>query len=156
MKVEISNKGWDELIRVFQSMPDIMQQRVYRKALFMGANPVLKEARNRAPKEKIRRNTIKKLNKKGSALGPLTVSVITRKAYNPVTNVGSRRIRPYGDKDAFWSVWYEFGKRGQPATPYLAPAFRAKQREAIEEFRKTFKTEIEREVTKLYNMSKAA
>lgn len=156
MKIEIQHRGWNELVRVFQSLPDRLQQSVYRKALFLGANPILKEARNRAPKSKIRRNTIKKLNKKGSALGPLTVSIITRKAYNPVTNIGSRRIRPYGEKDAFWSVWYEFGKRGQPATPYLGPAFKAKQREAIEEFRRAFKLNIEREVGKLYAMNKAA
>lgn len=156
MKIDIKLRGWDELVRVFQALPDRLQQTVYRKALSMGANPILKEARNRAPKPKIRRNTIKKLNRKGSALGPLTISIITRKAYNPVTNVGSRRIRPYGENDAFWSVWYEFGKRGQPATPYMGPAFRAKQREAIEEFRKAFKLGIEREVAKLYSMNKAA
>ncbi len=65
-------------------------------------------------------------------------------------------MKPYGEKDVFWSVWYEFGKKGQPAAPYMEPAFKAKQREAFEEFRKSFKVNIEREVAKLYAMTRAA
>lgn len=149
MKIGAEAKGFGELEDLLRTLPDIVQRRVYRQALSAGANPILKLAKLKAPTEKIRRNIVKKLNRRGSALGEFTISIITRKAYNPRTNVGSRRIKPYSEKDAFYSLWYEFGKRGQPATPFMRPAYDEGKSSAIEEFRKKFKQRTEAEVTKM-------
>jgi len=146
MKIDAEVSGFDDLEKMLRTLPDIAQRKVYRQALSAAATPILMLARRKAPTEKIRRNTIKKLNRRGSALGELTVSVITRKAFNPRTGVGSRKVRAYGEKDAFYSVWYEFGSRNQPAQPYMRPAYDEGKTASIEAFRAKLKQRIEAEV----------
>jgi HK97 gp10 family phage protein len=148
MKIDTEVTGFDEFESLLRSLPDLLQRRVYRQALSAAATPIVRLAKQKAPTEKIRRNIVKKLNKKGSALGDLTISIIARKAYNPVTNVGSRRVKPYGEKDVFYSVWYEFGKKGQPARPFMRPAFDEGKSAAIEAFRAMMKQRLEIEVAK--------
>ena len=143
MKIDAEVTGFEDLEELLRSLPEVAQRKVYRQALSAAATPILTLARRKAPTEKIRRNTVKKLNRRGSALGELTVSIVTRKAYNPVTGVGSRKIRPYGDKDAFYSVWYEFGSRTIAAKPYMRPAYDEGKAAALEKFRKTLKARLE-------------
>lgn len=148
MKIDAEVTGFDDLEEMLRTLPEIAQRRVYRQALSAAATPIVKAAKSKAPTEKIRRNIIKKLNRKGSPLGEFTISVIARKAYNPFTNVGSRRVKAYGDKDVFYSVWYEYGKSGQPATPFMRPAYDEEKDNAREKFRQKMKQRIEAEIAK--------
>lgn len=149
MKISTEVSGFEELAEVFRTLPDIAQRRVYRQCLSAGATPILNLARRKAPNEKIRRNTVKKLNKRGSKLGELTVSIITRKAYNARTKVGSRKIKPYGDKDAFFSVWFEFGSKNITAQPYMRPAYDEGKNAALEAFRKKMVERLPIELKKM-------
>lgn len=148
MKIDADVAGFDDLEMLLRDLPDIAQRRVYRTALSFAATPIVKAAKAKAPTDKIRRNIVKKLNKRGSALGELTVSILVRKAFNPRTGVGSRRVAPYGPSDAFFSVWYEFGKTGQPATPFLRPAYDENKALARERFRQKMKERIDAEISK--------
>lgn len=149
MKVDAEVTGFDDLEALLRTLPEKAQRRVYRQALNAAATPIVKLAKSYAPTEKIRRNIVKRLNRRGSALGEFTISIIARKAYNPYTGVGSRRVRPYGDKDVFYSVWYEYGKKGQPATPFMRPAYDQGKAAAIEAFRIKLKQRIDAVSTKL-------
>ena len=142
--------GFDEFESLLRQLPEIAQRRVYRTSLSAAANPILKSAKLKAPTDKIRRNLVKKLNRRGSALGELTISIIARKAYNPYTRVGSRRVKPYGEKDVFYSVWYEFGSKHQAAKPFMRPAYDENKSNAREEFRKKMKQRLEAEITKMW------
>lgn len=148
MEISAEVSGFEELEKLLRELPEIAQRRVYREALSAAGKPIAKAARTKAPTKNIRRNIVKKLNRRGSRLGEFTVSILARKAYNRYTKVGSRRIKKNSEKDAYDSLWYEFGRRGQPATPFLRPAFDENKGNAREIFRKEMKQRIEAEIAK--------
>lgn len=149
MQVDAKALGFDDLDNVLRELPLRAKRRVYRSALAFAGTPILRAAKQGTSSGKIRRNTIKKLNKPGSKLGELTLSILTRRAFNPRTKVGDKRLEPYGDKDAFFSVWYEFGKRGFPAQEYLWKAFQSNSKVALQRFVQKMTERIEAEVRKL-------
>lgn len=149
MRINAELSGFREFEQALLDIGVFSQRSAMRAALSAAATPVLRKARARAPTPKIRRNTIKKLNKKGSKLGEFTVSVLTRKAFNPHTGVGDSKIRPYSDKDAFYSPWYEFGSKTINQQAYIGPAYQESQGEALVAFRKKYFDAINKQQAKL-------
>lgn len=151
MKIGMEEDGFTDLEGMLKRLPEQMQARIYRQALVAAAKPIVQIAKDMAPRSsrrgpmnRIVDNIVAAMNKRGSKLGEFVISIITRKAYNPVTNVGDRRIKARSGKDAFFSVWYEFGKRGQEATPYMAPALQKGATAAVEAFRTTMKKRVDK------------
>ena len=99
------------------------------KALIAGAEVINKEVLKNAP---IRTGKSKKF---------LKVSKVSKEKGVKVVKVG---VSKEDNSEAFYLKFYEYGtSRGQPARPFMRPAFERKRKEALEVTHKVLKEGLE-------------
>lgn len=99
-----------------------------RQALFQAAKIVEKEAEQRAPKATGR---LKRAIAKGRVKNPQTRPGRPVEVYRIGVARGLTRYDPLG---AYYWHMLEFGTKFQPAQPFLGPALKAKQKEAVDRY----------------------
>jgi len=138
----------DERLRV---LPEAVRGQVLTQALLSAAEPIVTEARNRAP---IRTDgKVKKIGKgaRGRLPGFLRASV--RRARGGVKDTTATvQIGPA--KAAFYGMFSEFGTSKQSARPWLRPAFEIAADAAVELLREKLAAGITRRLDRVLKQAR--
>lgn len=142
MTEQFKIEGVRELSRKLDNLSKKVRGSTLRKAANAAVKPVLEEARNRIPVNKIEElhKTYKgRLVAPGFAKRSVAAKVsLSRDGRAVFARMGVRR-------EAFYAVnFVELGTSKMPAQPWLRPAFEAKHREATQRFAEVLRTQIEK------------
>lgn len=109
----------DELMRELDSLPDRMSGRIQNEALRSAAEPILKEAVDRAPEQT------------GRGKEAIKISRTRRSGTYRYVTVGINQ-RNKEDARSFYMAFHEFGTVKMPARPFLGPAYENNKRRAMD------------------------
>lgn len=146
--------GAKEMEAVLRQLPDYIAKQALTAALRDAAQPILDEARARAPvgqesKGRVRLRTTKRGKVSISNYGKLKLNL--RIITVPAAQTPHSATVVVSTGKAFWGMWVEFGiaSRGIAARPFLRPAFESRKMEALNRLGKSLGEQIEKAATKL-------
>lgn len=145
-------RGAAEMEAVLRELPDYIAKNVLTQALREAAEPILDEARARAPvgqesKGRVRLRTTKRGKVTVANYGKLKLSL--RIANVPASQTPHSATVVVTTGKAFWGIFVEFGTRFMRATPFLRPAFESKKMEALSRFGTALGERIEKAAVRL-------
>lgn len=144
--------GAKEMEAALRQLPDYIAKKVVVSALKEAAQPILDEARARAPvgqesKGRVRLRRSKKGKVTISNYGKLKLDLKIVTVPAKLTAYSATVAVTVGK--AFWGMFLEFGTRHQRKTPFLRPAFEAKKMEALNRLGQALGRGIEQAAEKL-------
>ncbi len=145
-------KGAREMEQVLRQLPAQIAKKTLTAALRAAAEPILDEARRRAPvgtesKGRVRLRTSRRGKVSIANYGKLKPSL--RIATVPAGKTPHSATVVVTVGKAFWGMFVEFGTRFMAARPFLRPAFEAKKMEALNRLGKALGERIEKAAKKL-------
>ncbi len=152
MATTVRITGAREMEAVLRRLPGEIAQKALTAALRQAAEPVLDEARARAPVGKESKGRVRfRRSRKGkvtvSNYGKLRPSL--RIATVPASRTPHSATVVVTVGKAFWGLFVEFGTRFMAARPFLRPAFEARKMEALNRLGQSLGEQIEKAARKL-------
>jgi HK97 gp10 family phage protein len=146
----VKMEGWRELDKALGELPKATGRNAIKRALKTAGQPVLAEMRARAPVASgpyyAGKGDKRRLLQPGRKRDSLEISF----TLNPVNRREQRNERKsfaeihIGTRRGSTAHFFEYGTYKQPAQPYLAPAWAAKQDDALRILGQQLKVEIEK------------
>ena len=162
MSSTVQVKGLSELLKNMEQLPrELVSKRggLVRSALFKAAKTVRDEAKQRAPRDTgaLQANVVTVRDKDPQATGASERYVVTVKKKRWTGKAKTKAKKTAGGKidyrksgDAFYWRFVEFGTSKMRAQPFLRPAFESQKDVALDEFKQSLATGIQRTVRKMH------
>lgn len=161
MSSTVQVKGLSELLKNMEQLPrELVSKRggLVRSALFKAAKTVRDEAKQRAPRDTgaLQANVVTVRDKDPQATGASERYAVTVKKKRWTGKAKAKAKKTAGGKidyrksgDAFYWRFVEFGTSKMRAQPFLRPAFESQKDAALDEFKQSLATGIQRTVRKM-------
>jgi HK97 gp10 family phage protein len=144
--IDIRVIGDKALQRKLKGLEDKMQKKIVRKALREGGKIVLREAKNRAPKDTGSLRASLKLRSLKRSKKRIGVQIVTDEAalMKAKDRKAGRKVKrsTNADRLLFYAAFVELGTRNMPARPFLRPALKSKKAEVIGRARAVMRREV--------------
>ena len=143
--IEIKVEGLKEFEAELLGLPPKIADQTLQAALTMAALPIVNEARARVPIA----HEAYRLDGGGLATPGWLKQRIVRKKVKETSDSAEVVVTIRDKRQAYFWKFIEFGTSKMAATPFMRPAFEAKQADALARFVDRIKTGIQKAVTKL-------
>lgn len=150
IKFSIEAKGLKELQKELKRLPEELSASFVKSAMLKAVEPVLQEARRRAPVDSGR---LQLMQAKSAKIMPRAGKILIRVG---TKFLGKRQITKSLEKkaagkskgtvlthNAYYDFMVEYGTRFQKAQPYLRPAFDGKKEEFVAVFREQVRVKLD-------------
>jgi len=139
MEMKADIKGFDEVKKLLDQLPDKVSRRIAQSAVTSAARVVQKEVKKAAPRGTEPSNASRKYGRLRDNIRVIRLRFVKDGQVAARVDTGS----------AFWALFIEFGTRYIAAKPWFSPAFNNAAGAAFDKMRDTLARRLEKETEKM-------